>query len=743
MMKKLLLLLFATVVAFYATADVMSLPSTHRHFKSSKIAGPCLSQDQVNELLAKPDAGPKRVITSMPEGELRTYERTGGQGIYGIQDDVALDVQSGKMDIVFAEDNVVYMKNILFNSKINCGSYWVQGELSDDGTTITVPMGQPIYWSDYYQTEVLLCMGSTELVWVNGQPDHIDFTIDERATEAVYVIDGDQITLLGTEGSESLEQDWDRWNAYGLACYWADDLTFGDYLEWNTVLTRTETTVIPTVIYNQPEGEMVTYNRTGMSIFTGYFGVQSTMIDGKMNIVYGADGKVYIQNPLWWNRSYNTWVWGDFDPETGIISVPVGQYLAYSDEVEYGVQLLWGNSILYEGVDSQGNSGYFFEYFIDEDATEILYKVEGDKLYLLGCEGDPNGEFPDYYTATGLLGHFSDGSNFTCLEYVAPGQPYGYLLNIVPAVPANPTGLEWHDLGSTEGSTTLQFVLPTTDVDGNILEQELISYSIFTDDDQIYTFDAASYGSLHEDATEIPYALWSNYYNFTPTQVSFFRTNHSDDPIFEQRIGIQVYYTVNGIKNASDIVYINAGDLHPAVPANPEPMYWFDYAEYGDNYGYFSYSLPNTDVDGNPIDQYYLSFSVYTDYDELYTFKVDDYPNDLTEDMTEIPSSIFFTSWNISSYSTYLYYDEAPLFNYRVGIQAHYTIDGVKNSSEIVYLDIAPMPDTSVGELNAGKQVTDVRYFNLAGQEMAQPSGLTIQVTTYSDGTTTATKVMK
>ncbi len=43
----------------------------------------------------------------------------------------------------------------------------------------------------------------------------------------------------------------------------------------------TAPTEVPTVITEQPEGEMVTYNRAGLSIFTGYFGVQSSWIDGK------------------------------------------------------------------------------------------------------------------------------------------------------------------------------------------------------------------------------------------------------------------------------------------------------------------------------------------------------------------------------------------------------------------------------------------------------------------------------
>ena len=732
-MKKLLLLLTVLTLAFSAQAGMQRLHMNHHQLKTNKIVGPSVTQDEATDLMNNIS----RVITSKPEGELRTYERTAGCGIYPSQGNLNLNVQSGKMDIVFADNNVVYLKNIIFNCNQGYGVSWVEGTLSEDGTTITVPMGQSIGWSDEYQADVVLAMGSTEMVIVDGQPDHIDFYVDEEVTEAVYVIDGDKITLQDTEGSDEVGTSWNQWNAYGLGCVWTDDGSFGACLEWHTELMRTETADVPTVIYDQPEGELSTYNRAGMSIFTGYFGVQSSAFADKMNIVYGTDGKVYIQNPLWWNKSYNTWVWGDFDPETGIVTVPVGQYLSYSEDAEYGVQLLWGHSILYQ----DENGYYMYEYFID-DVDEILYKIDGDNLYLLGCEGDPNAEFPLYYNATGLLGHFSDGSNMTCLEYVGPNQVYGTLVNLRPAVPANPTGVQWSDMGKTDGSTYLLYTLPTTDVDGNIIEQEFISYSVFTDDDEIFTFDAASYPSIDQDITEVPYSLWSNYWSFTPTQVCFYGTIHGDDPLFEHRIGIQVYYTVNGVKNASDIVYVNAGDPVPAVPANPTASYWYDYGEYGSNYGYFSYSLPTTDIDGNPIDQYYLSFSVFTDDDQIYTFKASDYPNDLTEDMTEIPSSIFGSSWNISSYSAYLYYTEPPLFTHQVGIQVYYTVDRERHASDIVYLEVFPNP-SGVDELVTNKQVADVRYYNLAGQEMAQPSGVTIQVTTFTDGTRTTTKVVK
>ena len=48
-----------------------------------------------------------------------------------------------------------------------------------------------------------------------------------------------------------------------------------------------------------------------------------------------------------------------------------------------------------------------------------------------------------------------------------------------------------------------------------------------------------------------------------------------------------------------------------------------------------------------------------------------------------------------------------------------------------------------MNELVEGKTVTGVRYYNMAGQQMALPSGLTIQVTSYSDGTTSTAKVIK
>jgi hypothetical protein len=63
--------------------------------------------------------------------------------------------------------------------------------------------------------------------------------------------------------------------------------------------------------------------------------------------------------------------------------------------------------------------------------------------------------------------------------------------------------------------------------------------------------------------------------------------------------------------------------------------------------------------------------------------------------------------------------------------------------SEVASVPFNLSETTGVEMLNGEKAVAGVRYFNLAGQEMQEANGITIVVTTYTDGTTSAVKVMK
>ena len=75
-------------------------------------------------------------------------------------------------------------------------------------------------------------------------------------------------------------------------------------------------------------------------------------------------------------------------------------------------------------------------------------------------------------------------------------------------------------------------------------------------------------------------------------------------------------------------------------------------------------------------------------------------------------------------------------------VEAYAVAPGKLPSEEIAY-EFVVAPVTGIDEMMNGKTVAGVRYFNMAGQEMSEANGLTIVVTTYTDGTTNAVKVVR
>jgi hypothetical protein len=75
-------------------------------------------------------------------------------------------------------------------------------------------------------------------------------------------------------------------------------------------------------------------------------------------------------------------------------------------------------------------------------------------------------------------------------------------------------------------------------------------------------------------------------------------------------------------------------------------------------------------------------------------------------------------------------------------VEARAKVDG-KDYSDVVSVSFSVTKTTGLELLNGEKAVAGVRYFNVAGQEMQEANGVTIVVTTYTDGSVTAVKVMK
>lgn len=362
------------------------------------------------------------------------------------------------------------------------------------------------------------------------------------------------------------------------------------------------------IITEQPEGNLVTYTRSGEYMTVSLYGYITDAQTGQLKVVYAEDGKtVYIQDPLCYGEGQGVWVKGELSDDGLTISVPLGQYVAYNEEDGYGLLLSWGAT---EAIDL-GDDFYWVMFTPDENVEAVTYAVNESEgtISLVGSEGDAFAEEPNNWNALGVAGIWDDDLSVATIEWKTV---WTVLEDAEAAVPADPEALEFFDCKDESGFTRFDFNINLVDVDGKPLHADNVTYSIYTDDDQLFTFDYDTYGAnngFDQDMTEIPYGFTG--YDFYLRRVYFYRTNTGDN----------------------------------------------------------------------------------------------------------------------------------PLFNWRIGIQVHNTVDGVRNSSNIVYLEENPY--NAVDGVKQGKTVASERYYNLAGQKVASPEGITIKVTTYTDGTTTTTKVVK
>ena len=128
------------------------------------------------------------------------------------------------------------------------------------------------------------------------------------------------------------------------------------------------------------------------------------------------------------------------------------------------------------------------------------------------------------------------------------------------------------------------------------------------------------------------------------------------------------------------------------------------------------------------LDRDKISFSLYTDFNRIYTFTPEKY-EEFTEPTTIVPYTIFDGPTGDPDQGTYphfawdaIHFDSEtnngeefgikPLFYWRIGIQVHYTVDGVTNSSNIVYLEVNDKPVIS-GDLN-DDGIVDISDVNIA-----------------------------
>lgn len=769
---KRFLFLMATVVAlcasagnFTGTGNVPLKPQGAIHPDSVK-AG-----DHVNLLrmpgLVNPQsaAAPqfKGTISKRPEGVMKMYKRSGGNAWFiDNSNGWGAYPQEGYAYVIYGDDSKVYLLNPINFFGTQNYEYWVEGTLSEDGTQIIVPLGQTIYYDEFNDMSYVLCWGSNNIFSINSETTEWGefqwvwcvLALDERMTEVVYTINDGCLYLEGTEGDIN-DPFPDNFALTGLtAVAWKDGIPYwSGFLDVGTVYYDGRMFNFPKMINEQPEGEQVEYFGYGECVSGG----RLREMDQKFSMVYGEGGKVYLKNPVVHmpvcDRYKDYWVEGSLSEDGTTITVPMGQCIDWDWRLGCGIFLK--NLTL-----DYNEDGFYYgnwTYIVNEDITEMTYTIDGDTIYLNGTQGDMNTPWP---TVTGLSGVWeNDNLEYNeDLEYVSQIMWNTFFRKVVPAVPADPsldyaeTGYicPWEDHGDEyEGSYFLHHI-KLEDVDGRPIDADHVSYSIFTDDEPfLFTAWDYAYGPyMNEDTYELAYNLHTP--DLWNKRTHFWRTNAEGyKPLFNNRIGIQVYYTVNGVRNASHKIWYYLVPVYAehGVPENPTADRWYDCGnESGRSRFFYTISKYTADPEHELMDPSRVYYSIFTDDDQIFSFRADDYTRDhLDEDMTLVPYT--HDGYDIHNNYSYFYRTNAegyePFFNHQIGIQVYYLgTDGEMTATDIVYLEVFE-PSTGVNDVAAGKTVAGVRYFNMAGQEMSEAKGICIAVITYTDGTTHAVKIVR
>jgi hypothetical protein len=208
---------------------------------------------------------------------------------------------------------------------------------------------------------------------------------------------------------------------------------------------------------------------------------------------------------------------------------------------------------------------------------------------------------------------------------------------------------------------------------------------------------------------------------------------YGDDPEGEE-FGFTVYAQEEG-KEISDPV--NGEVVVPGKPVTPpEPQEGYQLIlVYADGTEVAYDLMPGNN--GDYVDVQDLIYPLFHDICRFY-FKINGVAYGANEDMTEA----YLGEAEMNPLTENMNYYFVPVgYSYTIGI--HFIRDINTGDIKGYCAYVAKGGPTDVDELVNGKEVAGVRYFNMAGQEMSEANGMTIVVTTYTDGTTNAVKVMK
>ena len=490
-------------------------------------------------------------------------------------------------------------------------------------------------------------------------------------------------------------------------------------------------------IMDVPEGTL--YDNMYASSFAyglGWGDIYIQNVDGGIGkVVEGNDGNLYIYNPIsqgyiWF--SILPWIKAEpagegkyvvHLPQLYIIDVgdPYYAYCMHYDEdegmpvveEEGDIEFTWENGVLTQlGDKFIGLCDATADWFYMAD-QHIVYAPQNDEITTL-----PEDMFVQSYTMT----YLSDPSDLTqTKETVVSVAIDGEDIYMGNLNNNNPDSyIKGHLADGKATFPTRQYLGPDAYYNGHIyvltgdayVDAETYSSPVFN-----YNLNDEIVFNVDEDARNIvaewPAAMVTN--------------------VGPNTLSILNDYVAPGLA---------AFDEVPAVPATP--VFTDEDVTVNSSAGWtvLHFTIPTVDVDGNKLNENKLYYNIYLD-GEVFTFDPEDYIG-LSSAMTNIPYK-FEDNINFDIYisngrhTVYLYTTDFE----QVGVQSIYTAGDEENRSDIVY-NLNPNV-TGINEMASGARVVDTRYYDLTGRQLptAPATGIYLKHVTYSDGTSTAVKVVK
>ena len=282
------------------------------------------------------------VVSDTPAGTAKTFTRS-GESFYSFWGYLFNAVQDGTIiNTVYAEDGkTVWFQDIV--SQCAMGT-WVSGTISDDGKTVTVPLGQCLYYYDSYGY-------GYELGWVK-YVDGVSMDTDQSKTEAKFTVGDDGTLTLQDSYSDSGTGEY-----VGLAAVWSDDKSWSGNMDYSTVYTPFE---MPDMVTPPADAEVKLYSMT--------YGEDDARTGRLVNVVIDGND-VYVQNLN--DNLPDPWIKGTISGST--VTFPTNQFMG-----------MYGNYLIYL-VNADTQTGELLgDLVFNYDATTQSFNFDGAMFLNVG-----------------------------------------------------------------------------------------------------------------------------------------------------------------------------------------------------------------------------------------------------------------------------------------------------------------------------------------------------------------------